>query len=174
MAAKTAGVLPSALGTFFERAVRRAHEEVLIGESTLKQNYTKDAHGHFVKLQAPIDRITQATPGSAGHGEEGEGIAEIDNGIATDDVRDPQKAREIMLGCSVVIGLHLDGAAEAAVNAVYRLLSGVWCMLSVVCCLLSVVCCLLSTICCLLSPVYCLLSTVCCLLSALHCLLSTV
>jgi hypothetical protein len=120
MAAQTAAS-PIGPGNLFERALRRAHEEVLIGESTLKQNYTKDAHGHFVKLQAPVDRIIHGASSSAGHEGEADGIAEIDHDVATDDVepvRDPHKAREIMLDCSVVIGLHLDGAAEAAVDAV--------------------------------------------------------
>jgi hypothetical protein len=130
--------------TFFEQALRRADEEVLIGESSKKQSYTKDSKGRFVKLVVPtgcegvtdgteggadavlllllrvfrcccdVDTVPKVLPSFSSHGPPlSQGPDEKD----VEPVRNEELARALMLECSLIIGLHLDGAAEAAVIA---------------------------------------------------------
>ena len=76
---------------FFAAAARRWTREVLIGESSRKQNYVKVA-GRLELLPPPPDVVPETDEWSA------------------------VSAREVLLAADLLVGLHCDGAAEPIID----------------------------------------------------------
>ena len=76
---------------FFAAAARRWTREVLIGESSRKQNYVK-VDGRLELLPPPPDVVPETDEWSA------------------------VSAREALVGADLLVGLHCDGAAEPIID----------------------------------------------------------
>ena len=77
---------------FFAAAARRWTREVLIGESSRKQNYVK-VDGRLELLPPPPDLVA-----------------------APDDAWSATSARAALVGADLLVGLHCDGAAEPIID----------------------------------------------------------
>ena len=77
---------------FFAAAARRWTREVLIGESSRKQNYAK-RNGRLELLPPPPDLVA-----------------------APDDAWSATSARAALAGADLLVGLHCDGAAEPIID----------------------------------------------------------